>query len=151
MTTAPPPPACAPARPDKIVLPDLVAHCPFALRTNPHGAAVARASERWISKRGNLNRAQRARVRGLQAGLLTAMCWPDARAHELKVCADFLTYLFHLDDLTDDMDGRGAGRTADVVLTALYHPHRFAGPARVDKMTRRCALLQICPPSASCG
>jgi hypothetical protein len=63
------------------------------------------------------------------------MCYPDAGCPQLRVCNDFLTYLFHLDNLSDDMDDRSTKTTADVVLNALYHPHTDRSPARVGKMT----------------
>ncbi|KAJ7906287.1 isoprenoid synthase domain-containing protein [Mycena leptocephala] len=64
------------------------------------------------------------------------MCYPDAGCPQLRVCNDFLTYLFHLDNLSDDMDNRSTKATADVVLNSLYHPHTWRSPARVGKMTR---------------
>jgi hypothetical protein len=51
------------------------------------------------------------------------MCYLDAGCLQLHVCNNFLTYLFHLDNLSDDMDDRSTKTTADVVLNVLYHPH----------------------------
>ncbi|KAJ7889558.1 hypothetical protein B0H14DRAFT_3429562 [Mycena olivaceomarginata] len=59
----------------------------------------------------------------LKCGTLSAMCYPDAGCPQLRVCTDFLTYLFHLDNLSDDMDDRSTKTTTDVMLNALYHPH----------------------------
>jgi Terpene synthase family 2, C-terminal metal binding len=73
---------------------------------------------------------------GLKAGLLSAMCYPDAGCPQLRVVNDYLTYLFHLDNLSDDMDNRGTRATADVVLNSLYHPHTDRSSARVGRMTR---------------
>lgn len=79
---------------------------------------------------------KRAKYHGLKAGLLTAMCYPGAGYPQLRVCNDFLTYLFHLDNLSDDMTDRGTCTTADVVMNSLYHPETYHTPARVGKMTR---------------
>jgi hypothetical protein len=62
------------------------------------------------------------------------MCYPDAGAPQLRVCCDFMNYLFHLDDLSDDMDCRSTRSIADSVLNALYHP-RKTGKSRVGRMT----------------
>ena len=75
------------------------------------------------------------------------MCYPTAAYPQLRVCNDFLTYLFHLDDLSDDME-EGATSTADVVNNALYHPSHHQ-TSRIGKMTKesvpytRC-LLTVC-------
>ncbi|KAG5727529.1 Germacradienol/germacrene D synthase [Termitomyces sp. T112] len=120
----------------KIILPDLVAHCDFTLRYNRHRKQITRETKRWLFKGGNLNGKKRDAFHGLKAGLLTAMTYPDAAYPQLRVCNDFLTYLFHLDNLSDDMDNRGTRSTADVVLNSLHHPHTYYGPERVGKMTR---------------
>ncbi|KAF8644897.1 hypothetical protein AX16_008181 [Volvariella volvacea WC 439] len=64
------------------------------------------------------------------------MCYPDAEYPQLRVVNDFLTYLFHLDNLSDDMDKRGTSATADVVLNSLYHPYTYSTSHKVGKMTR---------------
>lgn len=63
------------------------------------------------------------------------MCYPGAAYPQLRVCNDFLTYLFHLDNLSDDMDKSGTVTTADVVMNSLYHPGQYQ-PSRIGKMTR---------------
>ncbi|KAG7094685.1 Sesquiterpene synthase Agr1, variant 2 [Marasmius oreades] len=63
------------------------------------------------------------------------MVYPGAAYPQLRVCNDFLTYLFHLDNLSDDMDNQGTTNTGDVVMNALYHPGKYTSP-RVGKMTR---------------
>jgi len=44
-----------------------------------------------------------------------------------------MNYLFHLDNLSDDMDKRGTQSTADVVLNSLYHPFTYKTSARIGK------------------
>jgi hypothetical protein len=122
--------------PTKIILPDLVSHCEFKKRVSRHRKQITTETKRWLFKGGNLTGKKRDAFHGLKAGLLTSMCYPDAGCPQLRVCNDFLTYLFHLDNLSDDMDNRGTRSTADVVLNSLYHPHTDRSPARVGKMTR---------------
>lgn len=128
--------------PTKIILPDLVSHCDFNVRLNRHRKQITRETKRWLFKGGNLNGKKREAFHGLKAGLLTAMTYPDAAYPQLRVCNDFLTYLFHLDNLSDDMDNRGTRSTADVVLNSLYHPYSHHGSERVGKMTREYVILQ---------
>ncbi len=64
------------------------------------------------------------------------MTYPDAGCSQLRVVNDYLTYLFHLDNLSDDMDNTGTLSTADEVLNSLYHPRTWNSSARVGKMTR---------------
>ncbi|EPQ52189.1 terpenoid synthase [Gloeophyllum trabeum ATCC 11539] len=124
------------AHPAKIIMPDLVSHCDFKLRINRHHRQAAVASERWMFKGGNLDEQGRTAFRGLKAGLLTSMCYPDAAYPQLKVCCDYMNYLFHLDNLTDDMDNSGARNVRDEVMGALRHPESFQVSAKVGRMTR---------------
>ncbi|KAF8155792.1 isoprenoid synthase domain-containing protein [Crassisporium funariophilum] len=122
--------------PKKIILPDLVSHCTFDLRINRHRKQTTTETKKWLFKGDNLVGKKRDAYHGLKCGLLTSMCYPDAGCPQLRVCNDFLTYLFHLDNLSDDMDNRGTLTTADEVLNSLYHPHTWRSTARVGKMTR---------------
>jgi len=79
---------------------------------------------------------KREAYHGLKAGLLVAQCYPDAAYPQLRVVNDFMTYLFHLDNLSDDMDIRGTHTAANEVLNSLYHPHSWRSASRVGKMTQ---------------
>jgi hypothetical protein len=118
----------------KVIIPDLVSHCLFPLRTNRHCASVSSASQQWLFRYGGLSPCAKLAMHGLKAGRLTAMCYPNAGAPQLRVCCDFLGFLFHLDNLSDDMDDRSTSKMADAVLNALYHP-RKVGEGRLGRMT----------------
>jgi hypothetical protein len=90
-----PSPAPAPST-SKILVPDLVSHCEFKLRLNPNVHEAATASEKWMIEGGKVSAQKAADFKGLKAGLLTSMCYPDAPLDELRVCCDFMYYLFHL-------------------------------------------------------
>ncbi|KAG2008219.1 terpene synthase [Coprinopsis cinerea AmutBmut pab1-1] len=134
----------------KIVLPDLVSHCNFKLRVSRHRKRITGETKRWLFKGDNLVGPARNKYHGLKAGLLTAMTYPDAAYPQLRLCNDFLTYLFHIDNLSDDMDNRGTWSTANEVLNSLYHPYTYHGQARVGRMTRdywRRMILTASPGS----
>jgi hypothetical protein len=122
--------------PTKFILPDLVSHCNFALHVSRHRKQITLETKKWLFKDGNLMGQKRANYHGLKAGLLTAMTYPHAACPQLRVCNDFLTYLFHLDNLSDDMTNSGTTTTADVVMNTLYHPDSYRTSARVGKMTK---------------
>ena len=130
------------APPSKIVIPDLVSHCTFELRVNRHRKIASAQSKRWLFRGDNLTGKKRDAYHGLKAGLLTSMCYPNAGAPQLRVCCDFMNYLFHLDNLSDDMDNRGTKSTADVVLNALYNP-KMRQTKRVGKMTKEYVFTLI--------
>jgi hypothetical protein len=141
---------CAPAlrprssnRPEvkKIVLPDLVSHCTFKLRCNRFRKLITTETKRWLFKDGNLMGKKHETYHGLKVGLLVAQCYPDAAYPQLRVVNDFMIYLFHLDNLSDDMDNSGTLSTADEVLNSLYHPHTWRSSSRVGKMTREYVYL----------
>jgi len=69
------------------------------------------------------------------------MTYPDAAYPQLRVCNDFLTYLFHLDNLSDDMSDRGTKSVGDAVMNALYHPKKYRATTRIGKMTQEYAFF----------
>ncbi|KAH7912167.1 isoprenoid synthase domain-containing protein [Hygrophoropsis aurantiaca] len=125
------------AGPSKIVIPDLVSHCTFDLHLNRNHRLVSVESKRWLFRGdNNLSEKSRKAFHGLKAGKLTAMCYPQAGYPQLRVCSDFMNYLFHLDNLSDDMDRRGTRAVSNVVMNSLYHPYDYYSPTRVNKMTK---------------
>lgn len=129
-------PSATSTSPKFFILPDLVSHCDFTLRVSRHRKQVTVETKKWLFQGDNLVGEKRNAFHGLNAGLLTAMTYPDAACPQLKLCNDFLTFLFHLDNLSDDMDNRGTHSIANVVLNSLYHPYTYRCSARVGRMTR---------------
>lgn len=82
--------------PTSFILPDLVSDCQYPLRINAHCFDVARTSEKWLLEAANHSERKRAAFMGLKAGELTASCYPDADAFHLRVCVDFMNYLFNV-------------------------------------------------------
>ncbi|KAI0647578.1 terpenoid synthase [Trametes meyenii] len=108
------------------ILPDLVGHCRFPLTYHPHGDAVAAASVKWLEAGcPELSPKARTALHGRQAGELTAYCYPTCAPERLRVVSDFMNYLFHLDNISDGMMGRGTEELADVVMNALWFPDRY--------------------------
>ena len=86
-----------PSKPTSFVIPDLVSHCTFPLSYNVNGDEIAKQSVDWLdSNCPDLDTKARRALRGLQAGELTAYCYPTASKKRLRVVSDFMTYLFHL-------------------------------------------------------
>lgn len=125
----------------KIVFPDLITACPFPLRMNPQCKQAASTSEAWLMRGGNMSEKKRKAYHGLKAGLLTSMCYPEAQYTELRVCCDYINYLFHLDNISDCMDERGTNRTAEVVMGVLRSPKKYKTSTRIGRMTRECVFL----------
>lgn len=123
--------------PTTILLPDLVSHCKFNLHVDRNHKLVSVESKRWMFNGDpDLDQAARRAFHGLKAGKLAAMCYPNGGYPQLRVCSDYLNWLFHLDDLSDDMDNRGIDNVANVVMNTLYHPHTYRSPARLNRMTK---------------
>ncbi|EIW83595.1 terpene synthase [Coniophora puteana RWD-64-598 SS2] len=90
--------------PTKFILPDLVSDCTYPLLLNDNCEPVARASEQWLIAGARLQEPRRTKFMGLLAGELTAACYPHADASHLRVCVDFMNWLFNMDDWLDDFD-----------------------------------------------
>ncbi|KAJ3561754.1 hypothetical protein NP233_g10002 [Leucocoprinus birnbaumii] len=85
-------------------LPRLVEDCPYEpTRCNPDiEHRVARQCETWFLGYANYDSEHTARLMGLKAGELTSACYPIADEFHLRTVADYLTWLFQMDDWTDD-------------------------------------------------
>lgn len=125
-----------PSSPTKVVIPDLVSHCTFELRSSTHQKRLSADSERWLFRSDSLDESTRRSFHGLKAGLLTAMCYPNAGYPQLRVVSDFLNWLFHLDNLSDDMGNRSITEVANVVMNSLHHPYTYHSNVRLGRMTR---------------
>ncbi|KZT25783.1 terpenoid synthase [Neolentinus lepideus HHB14362 ss-1] len=120
----------------KIIIPDLVSHCDFPLRSNSYCARASKESEEWFLRGANLKKHRRAAFLALRAGSLTSMCYPHAPYHKLRVCCDFMNYLFHLDDLMDDMKNSSTWSLRDEVIGVLRAPDTYQSLSRVGRMTK---------------
>ena len=118
----------------KIILPDLVSHCDFKLHHSRHRKQVTAETKKWLFKGNNFCSTRRDSFHGLKAGLLTSMCYPNAAYPQLRAVNDFLTYLFFLDNLSDDMDNRGTKFIGDAVMNSLYYPYAHRSSTRVGQM-----------------
>jgi hypothetical protein len=120
----------------KIVIPDLVSYHIIDLKVNKYYEKAAAESVEWISRGDELDQKKRQSFHDLKAGLLASLCYPDASYQQLRVCCDYVNYLWHLDDLSDDMDDRGTKAIADEVLNSLYHPDSYQSSSRIGRMTK---------------
>jgi hypothetical protein len=121
----------------QIVLPDLVAHCTFPLRLNPFCEIVTAQSEAWMIGLANFTDKRCRAFRGLKAGPLTAMCYPDCGEEELRVISDFMNYLFNLDDWTDEFDYNSTKRISDDIMNVLYHPNTYKANSTPGMLAKR--------------
>ncbi len=130
--------ALAPAsnRPTRLNFSDLISPCPWALRVNPNCKLAAEESKHWLLSGCRLRAKKRAAFHGLKGGLLTAMCYPLAEYEQLRVCCDYINYLFHLDNICDEMDDRTTVSTASEVIGALRDPHGFQPSSAVGRLTQ---------------
>ncbi|KAG1784709.1 isoprenoid synthase domain-containing protein [Suillus plorans] len=108
------------------ILPDLISHCHYPLRQNPHCYAVSRASDQWLF---DMMRLAEPEIRGhahidMDTGALAAVCYPNADAFHLQVCSDFLNWLFIMDDWME-YNAVDLQRTRESCIFALRDPINF--------------------------
>lgn len=124
-------------------LPDLFPNIPFPLRENPHTKSVSAESDVWMVEHAKFNEKQLRRFNKLDAGLLVGMCYPDCEPFELRVCNDFMSFLFIVDDWTDEFDTTGTHTMADCVMNTLYHPFTYKSDATASKITKLYVSLHV--------
>lgn len=73
---------------------------------------------------------------GLKAGELTAACYPDASPFHLRVCDDFMNWLFNLDDWLDEFTLEDTYGMAKCCIAAMRDPHSYATDKRAGLMAK---------------
>ena len=120
----------------KVLIPDLVSHCQFPLRINSHRNQAIEECEDWLFRGGNLSEAKRRAYHGLKAGLLTTMCYPNAAYPQLRANCDFMNWLFHMDNISDDMNDRGTTCQGIDVMNVFWCPDTHHPTTRCGQMAR---------------
>ncbi|THH29426.1 hypothetical protein EUX98_g4770 [Antrodiella citrinella] len=110
---------------DSFIMPDLVDHCTYPQHLNRNWFEVSRQSERFLLEYANFSQKKRCTFLGLKAGELTSACYPNADTYYLQVTADFMGYLFTLDDWSDDFGVDDNCNLAECVMNALRDPSGF--------------------------
>jgi hypothetical protein len=111
--------------PSHFFLPDLVSYCTYPLRTNPNGEEQARASEEWLIDGSDLSPRKRKALTKLKSGDLTAACFPDTEPSHLRVCCDYINFIFTLDDWLEELDVQGNNSIENWCVTAMRDPVNF--------------------------
>jgi len=84
--------------PSQFILPDLINDCHYPLRKNPHCYAVSRISDQWLTDVAQLVEPEIREYLDMDTGGYAAVCYPDADAFHLRVCAEFFNWIFIIDD-----------------------------------------------------
>jgi len=112
--------------PTSFILPDFISICPFSPTYHDDGDVVSADSINWIlSYSPHFTQSKVAAIRGLQAGKLAAFCYNYCPTSRLCVVSDFLTFLFHLDDVSDGYFARDVEGLANLVMNAFESPDAF--------------------------
>ncbi|KAF5375454.1 hypothetical protein D9757_009969 [Collybiopsis confluens] len=112
------------------------------------GDVIAAESALWLDKAcPELNEKRRTAVYSLKGGVLTAYCYasPEISDYRLRIVADYINYLFHLDNISDGMLKNETVHLSETVMNALNfpedEPENEPNAARVARdMWRRCIL-----------
>jgi len=118
------------------ILPDLLSDCHYPLRLNPHCDPVSRASEQWLLNGARLTEPEITAFMGLHAGEFTAACYPDGDASHLRVCSDFVNWLFSIDDWMDGSDVDDTWGMRECCMSAFRDPINFHMEKRGAKMCK---------------
>jgi hypothetical protein len=153
----------SPTHPRMFVMPNLVSHCSFDLRVHEELSRAVWECKAWMISGSNVFRNEKTlnALHGLKAGglfpisplscirsshsaaclELTCACYPTAPLHKLRVCCDFMNWLFHLDDLSDDMDDGSTVTIGNEIMTTYNHPDTYNPKTHVGKLTKRFVSL----------
>lgn len=118
-------------------IPNLPAYFKYSLRQNPYERQVLLETKGWFFQ-GNFYikpRAYESYDRDNFA-YLASTCYPEADYLRIRACSDFLILLFHLDDITDDMDTTDTDTVAEIVMNTLRDPQGYDSPTRVGVLIK---------------
>ena len=116
--------------------PDFISPIPYPLRCHAQEREVSRQSEEWLLSMANFSEKQTKKFLTLNAGLLSGMCYIDCTFDELRVCTDFMNFLFTLDDWTDEFDTTGTRGLAECVMNTLYFPETYKSDTAAHRLTK---------------
>jgi hypothetical protein len=68
---------------------------------------------------------------------LVCACYPTVPLHRLRVCCDFINWLWHLDDLSDNMDAKDTVAIKDEIVNTYLNPDTFNPKTLVGDLTKR--------------
>lgn len=68
---------------------------------------------------------------------LACACYPLVPLRKLRVCADYVNWLWHMDDISDDMDERSTVAIENEVMPVYYHPDTYNPKTDVGKLAKR--------------
>ena len=115
----------APLNDTTIVLPDLIGQCVFALETHPSlSQDIGAKSNAWLfAGCPALAAPQRAAIAREQLGSLAAYTWPHTDERRLRILADFVIFLYRLDDIAEAL--KDITQIGHLVLNAMWFPDRY--------------------------
>ena len=138
----PPKPSASPEPESKggeiIRFPDLVKSIPFPIRLNPYTRFASAESDAFIIEYGKFSEKQLNKFIGLNAGLLCGMCYAECEPEQLRVCTDFMSFLFNLDDWSDEFDTAGTKGLEEAVMNTLWHPETYHSDAVAARTAKSC-------------
>ena len=68
---------------------------------------------------------------------MACSAYPLAPLLKLRVCCDFLNWLFFIDDLSDDMEDKSTDAMGNEVMTTYHQPHAYDPETHVGKLAKR--------------
>ncbi|KLO13018.1 terpenoid synthase [Schizopora paradoxa] len=101
---------------NKLVLPDLLAACPFKWSIHPDFERARDESAAWISGFKVLPEHKRVLI---ESELLIALVIPFAGYEELRTYCDFSNLLFVVDEYSDELNGAETQKFGEVFVKAL--------------------------------
>ncbi|KAM6490009.1 Isoprenoid synthase domain containing protein [Amanita muscaria] len=106
------------------IVPDIISHCTYPVRLNPHHEEQSQASLQWLAaslaKTENLSQYSKAKL-----GQLISLVHPNADALRLRICIDYMNYVFWLDDKLEDLDVEGNRRLEEYCMAAMRDPVHY--------------------------
>ncbi|KAG1747767.1 isoprenoid synthase domain-containing protein [Suillus paluster] len=130
---------CSDPEPAGFIIPDFFFndfHYPFQL--NPNCYPVESASAEWLCNEAHLVEPEKSKYISLRAGYFASAVYPHADAFHLRVCSDFLSWSFKLDDWLeiDRYDVNDAWGVRDCCMSAFRDPINFQTERYSAKMCK---------------
>lgn len=118
-------------------LPDFFAKTPYQSRLHPLTGIVVQKSQEWVLRKVNYDEKERTAFLKTSGGLLCGYCYPNADAFHIQVCADWMDWVFCLDDWSDKCSVAEAQSVINSIKEYPRYPHEHLGSTPIIELAKK--------------
>jgi hypothetical protein len=121
---------------DTVVLPDMISYCNLPRCINPSEVEVASATKQWLLNGGYMAGRALDQFSTNRFPVFASLVFPKASPSHIRVCSDFLSWVYYVDDPGEAMKPEEVKVVADMIFDSFRNPDAVHSGDNVCRMTR---------------